>query len=163
MKITSIKKTKHITPLGGSGTGYSEPDVFKVCCDDGTTREITIDIWYKTADSVKREFETELQKAFGDTCKNPMEAFGMYAKEVANTSCPYSVDELMRNGLVGCPVDDSDKSKSIADDPCEYCSLMAMAEWKNKTFADFLRGLLLVSNHTILHEIINNKIQELDR
>ena len=163
MKITSIKKVKHITPLGGSGTGYSEPDVFKVCCDDGTAHEVSVDAWYLTPDEMKKAFYTMLEKSFNDLCDNHREAFGMYAKEVANISCPYSVDELMRNALVGCPVDDRDKSKSIADDPCEYCSLMSMAKWKNKTFADFLRGLTFVSNSATLQEIINDKIKELEQ
>lgn len=48
MEILSFKKIEHKVPKGGSGTGYSEPDVFEVTIKDGDEtfkKNVNIDIW----------------------------------------------------------------------------------------------------------------------
>ena len=50
MKITDIKFIKRIVPQGSSGTGYSEPDVFKITFDNGFKTECLIDCWYRPDD-----------------------------------------------------------------------------------------------------------------
>lgn len=36
-----------------------------------------------------------MHSTFGNSCKNLSEAYIMYANEIANTSCPYSINELV--------------------------------------------------------------------
>ena len=95
MKITSIKKKKHIQPLSGSGTGYSEPDVFEATTDNGTSHKMVVDIWYLSPERIKPTFRMELLRVFGSTCENTEEAYSMYVDEIAETSCPYTKEELL--------------------------------------------------------------------
>ncbi len=76
------------------GTGYSEPDVFEVKCDNGETHRMVVDIWYCLKEDIKPIFQTELLRVFGWT-ENMEEAYEMYVDEVAETSCPYNKEKLL--------------------------------------------------------------------
>ena len=45
MKIVSFKYLKTFKPQGSCGTGYSEPDIFEVTLDNGSTINVTVDTW----------------------------------------------------------------------------------------------------------------------
>ncbi len=94
MKILSIKKLEHITPKGGSGTGCSEPDKLLVTCDDGTEKIIWVDIWYVDISYIKREFLKGIGQIFR-AVSNIDEAYEMYVKEIAEHSCPWSVEKIL--------------------------------------------------------------------
>lgn len=83
MKIVSIKKIAVISPQG-SGTGYSEPDVFKVTANDNGktfTRNTIIDIWYRPIKDFRAEFIEGIYRSFGNILENGEESFQMWAKE----------------------------------------------------------------------------------
>lgn len=100
MKITDIKFIEHLVPKGSCGTGYSEPDKFKITCNknlyendiwhkDSNEKEVWIDIWYRTNDVIKSIFIKEIQEHIGYV-KNIDEAFEMYKKALQiSTACPY--------------------------------------------------------------------------
>ena len=94
MKITSIKLTKHLMPGGSCGTGYTEPDYFKVTCDDGLDYQVMIDIWCRPITSVKPEFLTVIGKKLPNVT-NINDAWEMYVSEIAEKTCPWTVQELL--------------------------------------------------------------------
>lgn len=92
MKIVKIEFLEHLVPNCSCGTGYSEPDKFKITCDqnlyendiwhkDSNEKEIWIDIWYRTQDMIKPIFIKEIKEHIGDI-ENIDEAFEMYLKEL---------------------------------------------------------------------------------
>ena len=100
MKITKIEYIKTLRPNMSCGTGYSEPDKFKITCDDNLykndiwhedsfEKEIWIDIWYLTEDSAEKEFVKSIKRNFGNI-ENFPEAFEMYKEALRSSStCPY--------------------------------------------------------------------------
>ena len=94
MKIHSIKKVEHFVPKGSCGTGYSEPDKFIVTYDDNKTTTVWIDIWYRPLDMIYEQFIKGMKEAFDNF--NTLEAFNMYIDEVAETSCPYTKEQLKK-------------------------------------------------------------------
>ncbi|MBP5722380.1 MAG: hypothetical protein J6X18_02190 [Bacteroidales bacterium] len=71
------------------GTGYSEPDMFQVICDDGTAKVVDIDIWYRGEDSSIAEFYRTMRTEFPN-CENLEEAFDMWKTTLQSTNrCPY--------------------------------------------------------------------------
>lgn len=97
IKIKSIEKIKHIVPKSSGGTGYSEPDLFNVTLADGTNAKVYIDIWYMSVDKIRYEFIYALRKKF-EYCsiKNIEEAYKMYVDEIAEKSCPYTKEEILK-------------------------------------------------------------------
>ena len=90
MIIKSIKFKEHRVPKCSGGTGYSEPDVFTVETDV-VTKDISIDIWYRTKDSYRSIFEKAMRNGLEDCYKhfagqidirirNMDEAYNMYLK-----------------------------------------------------------------------------------
>lgn len=51
-RVTKIEHIETIRPNCSSGTGYSEPDIFKFYLDDGNTLTRMIDVWYRPMDVV---------------------------------------------------------------------------------------------------------------
>lgn len=97
MKIISIKKIDHIRPNASSGTGYSEPDLFEVECDNGIKKKIYIDIWYVPASGIYREFKNGIREKFTlISIDNLFEAYNMYLDEIAEHSCPYTKEEILK-------------------------------------------------------------------
>ena len=94
MKIVSIKLLEHIVPNCGSGTGFSEPDKFHITCDDGTERDVWIDIWCWPKNGIKKMFLEGIGEHFNGI-KNIDEAWEMYVSEIANKSCPWSKKEIL--------------------------------------------------------------------
>ena len=98
MKITYFDFLRHIVPNGSCGTGYSEPDEFEVgyeTKDEESFKTIYIDIWYRPIDAIKEEFLKTIKRHFGNKVENIEEAFEMYAKQIANETCPYDFKEIM--------------------------------------------------------------------
>ena len=81
MKIVDIYHIDHIKPNMTCGTGYSEPDIFRVICDNGEEDDVVIDTWYVPFENVKNIFERAILGAFGETCENIDDAFEMYKRE----------------------------------------------------------------------------------
>lgn len=94
MKVTSIEYIKTIRP-GSSGTGASCPDKFSVKFDDGSVRELWVDIWYLPIDYIKKTFIKDFKERFGKACENIEEAYRMYVKIIANRSCPWTEKEIL--------------------------------------------------------------------
>lgn len=85
-KIISITFKEHIKPNMSCGTGYSEPDKFIVELDNDFKSYVLIDIWYKTKDTIKREFVNSINHTFRrfGKCANLEEAFEMYKVAIKN-------------------------------------------------------------------------------
>lgn len=81
MRIVDLFKIEHIVPNMSCGTGYSEPDKYRIVCDNGDEDDVLIDIWYMPEEHIKRVFKSAIKRAFGDTCENIDEAYQMYLKE----------------------------------------------------------------------------------
>jgi len=96
MKVISIEYIDRIIPDMSCGTGYSEPDIFEVTFDDGTTENLMVDIWYLPLEFIREEFITSWGKKFEFDVDNLEEAFEMYVDEIAETSCPYTKEEILR-------------------------------------------------------------------
>jgi len=97
MKIISFKKIKHLVPNASSGTGYSEPDLFEVECDNGVKKKIYIDIWYVPVNGIYREFKNGIREKFTlISIDNLFEAYNMYLDEIVGTSCPYTKEEILK-------------------------------------------------------------------
>ena len=90
MKIIKIEFIEHLIPNCSCGTGYSEPDKFRITCDknlysndiwhkDSNEKEIWIDIWYRTKDRIKSIFIEAINNNIG-YIENIDEAFEMYKK-----------------------------------------------------------------------------------
>lgn len=85
MRVIKIQHIKTIMPNGGSGTGYSEPDKLKVSFDNGTEKEITVDIWYRPKNMFKEQFAYGLAEAVPlHSLQNFEEAFEMYLDEICD-------------------------------------------------------------------------------
>lgn len=88
MKVTEFKYIETIRPNSSCGTGYSEPDKFLVKTDNGKERYIFVDIWYRTMDRIKEEFDSSFFRTFsndplwGNPVDNYEEAFQMYLNEL---------------------------------------------------------------------------------
>lgn len=81
MKITNFEFVEHIVPKGiSSGTGYSEPDKFKITFDDGSTDTIYIDIWYLPGKLIRRNFNDAIKNRYKQPVNNMEEAFELYKK-----------------------------------------------------------------------------------
>ena len=93
MKIKSIKKIGHLTPRCSCGTGYTEPDVFAITLDNGTKLKVEIDIWYVPLKFIRKKFEEDLFKHIKPS--NLEEAYKMYVKEIAKTSCHWTEEEIL--------------------------------------------------------------------
>lgn len=90
MKIISIKFKEHFIPKCSGGIGYSEPDIFEIETDI-ITKDVCIDIWYRTEDKYYSIFSEAIKNAFEECyahfanqidvkCRNIDEAFDMYLK-----------------------------------------------------------------------------------
>ena len=78
-KIVKFEYVKTHVPGGSCGTGYSEPDIFHVTCEDGFETNVWIDIWYLPEKYVKEWFEKGMREKFGEPSDyNFDEAFKMY-------------------------------------------------------------------------------------
>lgn len=100
MKVKSIKYIKTLSPDGSCGTGYSQPNYFDVTFEDGEKERLVVDIWYKPAESIRREFIISFAGKFGNACDNLEQAYEMYVDEiVANKCCPYSKDKLIERTI----------------------------------------------------------------
>ena len=104
MKVTSIKKIKHVVPTGSCGTGYSEPDLFEVNFDDGSKSKVWIDIWYRRIEHIRGIFENTMNNKFKyedihnyKDIENMYDAYKMYVNEIAKTSCPWTVEEILNS------------------------------------------------------------------
>ena len=93
MKIKSIKKIGRLIPRCSCGTGYSEPDKFIVTTNYNATIYVLIDIWYVPLKDIRKRFEEDLFKLIVPS--NLEEAYKMYVKEIAKTSCPWTEEEIM--------------------------------------------------------------------
>jgi hypothetical protein len=90
MKITKFEYKASIEPHMSCGTGYSEPDVFRVECDDGSVHTISIDIWYRTEEDSTQIFKDIMESRFEGKLENLDEAFEMYKDALRGTdACPY--------------------------------------------------------------------------
>ncbi len=54
-KVIKIEHIETICPSSSSGTGYSEPDVFKFQLDNGESFTRIIDVWYRPNDVIVQE------------------------------------------------------------------------------------------------------------
>ena len=54
-KVVKIEHLETVCPNGSSGTGYSEPDIFKFYLDNGNTFTKMIDVWYRPNDIIVQE------------------------------------------------------------------------------------------------------------
>lgn len=89
MNITKFTYKTSVSPNMSCGTGYSEPDIFQVECDDGSVHTISIDIWYCSKDEATRQFWKAMLMHFKNGFKNMSEAFEMYKKALRDTGrCP---------------------------------------------------------------------------
>ena len=89
MKITKISYLERYRPNMSCGTGYSEPDIFQVICDNGTAKNVWIDIWYCSEEGSISEFYETMKEEFPD-CKNLDEAFEMWRTALKGAgACPY--------------------------------------------------------------------------
>lgn len=95
MIVTSIEFVEHIKPNGSCGTGYSEPDVFKVTAD-GTTKTVTVDIWYQPYNAIKPILGDALKRKFGEKCDNLNDAFKLYWAALPDKHKPYT----MQSGVI---------------------------------------------------------------
>ena len=80
MKITKIEYLKTIIPKSSCGTGYSEPDFFFVTFEDGSKKELRVDIWYCPND--RKVFKEEIERIGG--CDNEPQAYQAYRKALAH-------------------------------------------------------------------------------
>ena len=108
-KIVSFKKIEHYVPGGSCGTGYSEPDKFEVTLNNGKKYKVWIDIWYRPISSIKECFVEGMNRVEEDdgyklnkvfNSYNFQEAFKMYVDEIAETSCPYTKEEILKVNLI---------------------------------------------------------------
>lgn len=53
-KVIKIEHIETICPNISSGTGYSEPDVFKFYTDNGNSFTYMIDVWYRPKDVIAK-------------------------------------------------------------------------------------------------------------
>ena len=89
MNRVKINYLDTFVPNMSCGTGYSEPDLFQVICDDGTAKVVDIDIWYRTEDSAIAEFYSTMRTEFSN-CDNLEEALEMWKTTLQSTDrCPY--------------------------------------------------------------------------
>ena len=89
MKILSIEYIETYKPNCSCGTGYSEPDIYRIVCDsnlyendiwhaDSNEKKIWIDTWYVSGDdNIKKIFIKEINEQIGNV-ENLEEAFNMY-------------------------------------------------------------------------------------
>ena len=97
MKIVSLKKQKHITANMSSGTGYSDPDWFVAKLDNGVLTDLWIDIWYRPRDAIKNCFDEAINEKFpSGSIENIDEVWNMYLDEIAEHSCPYTKEEILK-------------------------------------------------------------------
>ena len=80
---------------GSSGTGFSEPDILHVVCDNGYETDITVDIWYMPIGRIRDKFINGISKKINLDEDDLIKAFVLYVKEIAGRSCPYSVYEIL--------------------------------------------------------------------
>ena len=102
MKITAFKYLKTFKPHGSCGTGYSEPDIFEVTLDNGSTINMAVDTWYRPASMIYGEFKSAIDWANGHSyalrgnpVDNMQEAYEMYVDEaIAHKCLPYTKEQL---------------------------------------------------------------------
>ena len=102
MKITAFKYLKTFKPHMSCGTGYSEPDIFEVTLDNGSTINMTVDTWYRPANMIYGEFKSAIDWAnghahalIGNPVENLQEAYEMYVDEaIAHKCLPYTKEQL---------------------------------------------------------------------
>ena len=99
MKILSIKHKETIYPQGSCGTGYSVPDYWFIELDDSSKYEVCIDIWYMPIGSIRKEFLSSL--GWLRNAENIDEVFEMYASQIANKRCPWSMKEILEANQMG--------------------------------------------------------------
>lgn len=93
-KIIAIEKLEHIVPNGSCGTGYSEPDKLRITCEDGSVYTWNVDIWYLGMRYIKDEFFKEMTEMLNGEGFNYMEAYKLYLDAVAETSTPWTAEEI---------------------------------------------------------------------
>lgn len=97
MKVTVLKKIKHLMPNTSSGTGYSEPDLFEIKLENGMLTNLWVDIWYCPKDAIKEHFYEAVNEVFPEGyIDNLDEMWDMYLDEISEHSCPYTKKEILK-------------------------------------------------------------------
>ena len=99
MKITNIEFIDHIKPEGCScGTGYSEPDKFKITFDDGDTDTLFVDIWYVSSSNlIRRNFNDAIKNRYKEFPTNMDEAFLIYKESLRSYYSENDINKWFRN------------------------------------------------------------------
>ena len=94
-RVVSLKKIETPAPQSGSGTGYSQPTLIEITCEEGQKFRVWVDVWYQTLDNYRRIFSKSLCEQLPTIyIQNFDDAFEMFAEAVAE-GCAYTKDEIL--------------------------------------------------------------------